>query len=56
MDTEKDRFHVASWWAETPEFVIDALRKQLEAAAAIWPELKDYAVAKRRDCKKSENA
>ena len=44
--------NVAAWWAKKPEFVIQALQSQLEAAQAIWPELKEYAVAKRRVRKK----
>ena len=40
-------FNVSSWWATKPEFVIQTLQSQLEAAQAVWPELKEYAVAKR---------
>lgn len=45
---DEEVFSVATWWAKSPDYVIDALTKQLEAATAIWPELKDYQVAKRR--------
>lgn len=50
---EPSKFRVASWWAKSPDFVIEALRSQLETAQAVWPELRDYAVAKRRSRKKA---
>lgn len=37
------------WSATKPELVISALQSQLESAQAIWPELKSYSVAKKRD-------
>lgn len=49
MDTEKDEFRVSSWWAKTPEFVISSLKSQLEAAQAVWPELKKFSLVKKRD-------
>ena len=51
MTTEKDEFAVSSWWAKKPEFVIASLQSQLEAAQAVWPELRQYAIAKKRDRK-----
>jgi hypothetical protein len=41
MDKE-NRFTVGRWWAVSPEFVIQSLEQQLEAASAIWPELAAY--------------
>lgn len=48
MTTDKNEFDVSSWWAKSPEFVIASLRSQLEAAQAVWPELKEYALDKKR--------
>lgn len=56
MTTDKDEFDVSSWWAKNPQFVIDSLRSQLEAAQAVWPELKEYGVLKRRLHKKKDKA
>lgn len=47
MSTEKTEFTVSSWWAKTPEFAIDSLRSQLEAATVIWPELARYQITER---------
>lgn len=47
MNPLKQEFHVSSWWAGEPDFLIKALQSQLEAASAIWPELKNYSIAKR---------
>lgn len=44
----KDEFHVSSWWANSPEFVLSALQRQLEAASAIWPELSGHKIGKTR--------
>ena len=44
MTVEKELFEVNHWWAKTPQFVIEALQKQLVAASAIWPELKHARV------------
>jgi hypothetical protein len=52
MMTDKGEFNVSTWWARTPEFVIQSLKSQLEAAQAVWPELKQYAVTERRLRKK----
>lgn len=46
MDPE-DKFHVSSWWAKTPDGALDGFRQQLQAAAAIWPELADVKIEKR---------
>jgi hypothetical protein len=43
-----DEINVAGWWAKSPDCLVNALRQQLEAATAIWPELKDYKIEKRR--------
>ena len=43
-----DHFSVSSWWAEKPEFVINSLRQQLEAATSVWPELAAYRIDKKR--------
>lgn len=40
-------FNVNSWWTKNPDVVVNILQRQLEAASAIWPELKQYAVIKR---------
>lgn len=48
MTTAEDKFHVGPWWATAPEFVVSSLQSQLEAAQAIWPELKQYTIAKQR--------
>ncbi len=53
MATE-DGFHVSSWWAKSPDFVLDSLRKQLEAASAVWPELALFKVEKPRSRSKAE--
>lgn len=54
MTVEKDEFNVSSWWAKNPQFVINSLRSQMEAAAVVWPELKEYGILKRRNRKKSK--
>jgi hypothetical protein len=54
--TDQQEFHVSSWWAKSPEYVVAALQAQLEAAQSVWPELKQYSVAKRRDRSKAEPA
>lgn len=46
--TSTDLFEVNSWWAKTPEFFLRTLQGQLEAAAAIWPELKKYEIRARQ--------
>lgn len=46
--SEEQRFAVGTWWAKTAQFVLDALTDQLDAASAIWPELKEYKIEKRR--------
>lgn len=48
MSADEDKFSVNSWWAKSPEFVINALQRQLEAASAVWPELKSYAIGTTR--------
>lgn len=52
--SDKDQFFANSWWAYSPEFVTSTLQSQLEAAQAIWPELKQYKISKKRDRKKGE--
>ena len=47
ISNEKE-FNVGHWWAKSPEFVIETLREQLEAAQAVWPELNGYTIQKRR--------
>jgi hypothetical protein len=37
-------FEVNSWTASSPDAVSHALRRQLAAAAAIWPELKNVQI------------
>jgi hypothetical protein len=49
MTTEKNELSISSWWAKEPGFAIASLQAQLEAAQVIWPELKSYALAKKRD-------
>jgi hypothetical protein len=53
MSTEKDEFSVSSWWAKSPEFVVRSLQSQLEAAQAIWPDLRKYQLAQRRERKRT---
>lgn len=50
----EEEFHVSSWWATSPEFVLNALRKQLEAASAVWPTLADFKLDKPRSRSKAE--
>jgi hypothetical protein len=54
MTADKNEFNVSSWWATKPEYVLSALQSQLEAAQAIWPELKEYGVLKKRSRSKSK--
>jgi hypothetical protein len=42
MTTDEKKFYSHSWWAKCPDFVIETLRAQLDAAAVIWPELKQF--------------
>jgi hypothetical protein len=44
MTTDEDKLHINAWWAKTPEFAVEALRRHLQAAAVIWPELKDLRI------------
>ena len=50
----EDEFCVSSWWAKSPDLVVDTLRKQLEAATAIWPELAAFKIYKPRPRSKAE--
>lgn len=54
MSTEENRFYIHSWWATGHDFVVETLQKQLEAASAIWPELRNYTVAKKRNRTKGD--
>ena len=45
MTKEEYKFSVNSWWATSSEFVLAALSAQLDAAAAMWPELKGCYIA-----------
>lgn len=56
MTTDKEEFHIGSWWAKAPDFVVGALRAQLEAAQAIWPELREYTLVKKPPPKASQAA
>lgn len=51
MGIGADLFEVNSWWAKSPAFVLQSLKAQLEAAAAIWPELNQYTIAPRATAK-----
>lgn len=42
---DEEKFHVDGWYATSPDFVIEAIQRQLVAASAIWPELKNAFVA-----------
>lgn len=53
---DPSKFRVASWCAKSPEFVITALRSQLEAAQAVWPELTQYTVVERKNRIRSDSA
>lgn len=49
MENERE-LRVASWWAKSPTFVVNTLRSQLEAAQAVWPELREFELsAKAKD-------
>lgn len=48
MQASKDTFVVERWWATSPEFAVASLKAQLAAATAIWPDLKEYGLGKRR--------
>lgn len=37
MKSDVQKFEVHNWWATSPDFVLHALSRQLEAAKAIWP-------------------
>lgn len=56
MTTDKDLFEVSHWWAKEPAFVVDSLRRQLEAASAIWPELRQFAIVEKRSASKAQSA
>jgi len=43
-DPDKDHFLVRQWATKRPERVISVMRKQLEAAKAVWPELKEWQI------------
>lgn len=43
MDITK-KFSVRNWYANSPDFVMEALRSQLKAATAIWPELSNFGI------------
>lgn len=43
-----DEFSVNSWWASSPKLILETLQKQLDAASAIWPELSQYKIVKKR--------
>lgn len=53
--TKVDEFDVSTWWAKSPDFVISTLRSQLEAAQAVWPELKKFALVEKRDYSKKQS-
>lgn len=53
--SNEQQFNVGMWWAKSPDFVVKTLREQLEAAQAVWPELKEYGILKRRS-RKSRSA
>lgn len=48
VKTGTDTLEVAGWEAADPENVVGYLNKQLAAAAAIWPELKDVVIVDKR--------
>lgn len=48
-----DEFHVSSWWVNSPDSIVSVLRKQLETATAIWPELAAYKIEKRQSRSKA---
>lgn len=52
MSRETDKFEVQTWWATSPDFVLEAMVKQLHAATTIWPELSAYRL--RRTKRESE--
>lgn len=41
MSDKETKFTAERWWATAPEFVLFAIERQLIAASAIWPELKE---------------
>jgi hypothetical protein len=46
--SQEQEFTSSTWWAKTAEFALETLKQQLDAASAIWPELKEYKIEKRR--------
>jgi hypothetical protein len=49
--TSTQEFNVGSWCATAPDFVIATLQEQLDAASAVWPELKGYRIKSARRMK-----
>jgi hypothetical protein len=52
--TSTQEFNVGSWCATSPDFVIAVLQEQLDAASAVWPELKGYRIKPRRSMKDAD--
>lgn len=49
MDMEEHKFSVQSWWAKSPDFVLAAIASQLDAAKAIWPELREWGLFQKKE-------
>ena len=54
--TSDHMFEANHWWAKSPDFVVSTLKAHLEAAAAIWPELRNYELKEKRHALKPGNA
>lgn len=44
---DENKITVDSWWCVKPLLTVAMLAKQLEAAKAVWPELKNYSIVER---------
>lgn len=54
MTTTEEKFYVDDWFANSPEFVLASIIKQLKAAAAVWPALEEVTVTIPKSLIKSE--
>lgn len=54
MKSDAEKFSVNNWWAENPQFVINALEAQLHVAQAIWPILRGFKIVAVSICAKCQ--
>ncbi len=52
IDTKDKKIAVRAWYSSSHEGVLRALRTQLKAAIAVWPEMEKYTIEERADPKK----